>query len=87
MVERTVIIKNATGLDLAPAGILCNVAMQFVSSVTFSYEGGSANAKSILSILGSTLSCGDAITLHCEGADEEEAIATLSELIDSDFSE
>ena len=74
-------------MDLAPAGILCNVAMQFVSSVTFSYEGGSANAKSILSILGSTLSCGDAITLHCEGADEEEAIDTVARAIENGLEE
>ena len=61
--------------------------MRFRSSVTFSYEGGSANAKSILSVLGSTISCGDEITLHCEGSDEEEALAAMVEAVESGLGE
>ena len=87
MVEQTVTIRNVTGLDLLPAGNLCNTAMRFRSSVTFSYEGGSANAKSILSVLGSTISCGDEITLHCEGSDEEEALAAMVEAVESGLGE
>ena len=87
MLEEKVTIKNVTGLDLGPAGKLCNTAMQFRSSITFAYEGGSANAKSILSVLGSTIACGDEITLHCEGPDEKEALAAMVEAIESGLGE
>ncbi len=87
MVEQTTTVKNVTGLDLAPAGELCNLAMQFRSSVTFTFAGGSANAKSILSILGSAISCGDVITLRCDGPDEEEALRTIVAAIEDGFGE
>ena len=87
MVEKTVKIKNVTGLDIVPAGKFCATAMEFRSSITFAYKGGSANAKSILSVLGSTIACGDEITLHCEGPDEEEALAAMVEAVESGLGE
>ena len=45
------------------------------------------NAKSLLGVLSLGIVKGTAVTIIADGADEEEAIATLSELIDSDFSE
>ena len=87
MLEQRVTIKNVTGLDLGPAGQLCNTAMQFRSSITFAYEGGSANAKSILSVLGSTIACGDEITLHCEGSDEEDAMKAMVAAIEGGLGE
>ena len=45
------------------------------------------NAKSLLGVLSLGIVKGTSITLIADGVDEEEAIATLSELIDSDFSE
>ena len=45
------------------------------------------NAKSLLGVLSLGIVKGTAITIIADGADEEAAIATLSELIDSDFSE
>ena len=52
MVSQKVIIKNPTGLHLRPAGILCKEAMKFKSLITFSFRGNTANAKSVLSVLG-----------------------------------
>ncbi len=76
-----------TGLDLAPAGVLCNTAMQFRSVITFAYSGGSANAKSILSVLGSAIASGDEITLHCEGPDENQALEAMVKAIESGLGE
>ena len=45
------------------------------------------NAKSLLGVLSLGIVKGTAITIIADGTDEEAAIATLSELIDSDFSE
>lgn len=53
-------------------------AMQFKSSITFHYgDGNTANAKSVLSVLGACVKCGDEIELFCEGEDEEEALQFL----------
>ena len=76
MVSGKVTVKNPTGLHLRPAGTLCKQAMQFKSSITFHYgDGNTANAKSVLSVLGACVKCGDEIELFCEGEDEEEAAA------------
>jgi len=52
MVSAKVVIKNPTGLHLRPAGILCREAMNFNSVVSFRFKNTTANAKSVLSVLG-----------------------------------
>ena len=87
MVSQKVVIKNPTGLHLRPSGILCKEAMQFKSLITFSYRENTANAKSVLSVLGACVKCGDEITINCEGEDEAEALKTLVEAIESGLGE
>lgn len=87
MVNKKVTVKNPTGLHLRPAGILCNEAMKYQSQITFVYEGGMANAKSVLSVLGACVKCGDEIELICEGIDEQEALENLVAAIDSGLGE
>ena len=82
MISRKVVIKNPTGLHLRPAGILCKEAMKYKSLVTFTFEGGTANAKSVLSVLGACVKCGDEIELVCEGVDEETAMEALVKAIE-----
>ena len=87
MVEQKVIVKNLAGLHLKPSGILCQEAMKFKSSITFSYKKGVANAKSVLSVLAACIKCGDEITLQCDGVDEEEALQDLVALVESGLGE
>lgn len=87
MVSQKVTIKNITGLHLRPAGILCKEAMQFKSLITFSFKGGNANAKSVLSVLGACVKCGDEIEFVCEGEDEKEALMSLVEMVESGLGE
>lgn len=78
MVSQIVRITNPTGLDVKPAGILCKEAMKFKCKVTYCYDGTDiANAKSMLSVLGSIVKYGEEIELMCDGEDEEEALAHL----------
>ena len=77
MVSQKVVIKNPTGLHLRPAGNLCKEAMQYKSLITFKYGGNTANAKSVLSVLGACIKCGDEIELICEGEDEAQALEAL----------
>ena len=87
MVSKKVTVKNPTGLHLRPAGILCNEAMKYQTQITFVYDGGMANAKSVLSVLGACVKCGNELELTCEGVDEQEALDHLVTAIDSGLGE
>lgn len=87
MVSQKVVIKNPTGLHLRAAGRLCKEAMQFKSLITFSHKESTANAKSVLSVLGASIKCGDEITFSCEGEDEEEALKALVAAVDNKLGE
>ena len=80
-------VKNPTGLHLRPAGNLCKETLKYKSMVTFNFNGGTANAKSVLSVLGACVKCGDEIELVCEGEDEEKALETLTSFIESGLGE
>ncbi len=87
MVSKKVTVKNPTGLHLRPAGLLCKEAMQFESHITFVFKGNTANAKSVLSVLGACVKSGNEIELICEGQDEEKALETLVALIENGLGE
>lgn len=87
MVRQKVVISNPTGLHLRPAGIFCNTANKFDCRVMFEYENTSANAKSVLSVLGACIKSGDAITLVCDGPGEEDALKAMVEAVESGLGE
>ncbi len=87
MVSQKVTIRNLSGLHLRPAGNLCKMAVKFICKITFKKTTASkevfVNAKSVISVLGACVKCGDEIELTCEGEDEEEALKSLVEAIES----
>lgn len=87
MVRQEVLISNPTGLHLRPAGVFCNVASRFKCKVSFEYDNISANAKSILSVLGACIKAGDSIMISCEGEDEQEALEAMVLAIDNGLGE
>lgn len=87
MVSQKVTIKNPTGLHLRPAGILCKEAVKYNCLITFNFKGGTANAKSVLSVLGACIKSGDTIEFVCEGEDEVEALRTLVKAIENGLGE
>ncbi|MEE0595273.1 MAG: HPr family phosphocarrier protein [Agathobacter sp.] len=87
MLSQAIKIMNPTGLHLRPAGNLCKEAMKYKSKITFEYRGNTANAKSVLSVLGACIKSGDEITLICEGEDEREALQSLIAYIESGLGE
>ena len=62
-------------------------AMKFKSLVTFSFRENTANAKSVLSVLGACVKCGDEITFVCEGEDEQEALTALVKAVEDGLGE
>ena len=77
MVSDTAVIIDSSGLHLKPAARLCEESQKFRSTVTFTFGNTTANAKSVLSILGACVKCGDEIEIVCNGEDEEEALHHL----------
>lgn len=85
MVCEKVIIKNPTGLHLRPAGLFCKTAMQFECKILIEKKTRtgnlSANAKSVLSVLGACIKSGDEITIVCDGEDEEAALKEMVQIV------
>ena len=81
MVSEKVVVKNPTGLHLRQAGALCKEAMNYTSSVKFRFNNTTANAKSVLSVLGACIKTGDELEFICEGPDEEEALKAVIGLV------
>lgn len=87
MVKQKVVISNPTGLHLRPAGLFCKTAVSFECKITFQCRNTTANAKSVLSVLGACIKKGDTIEVICEGEDEEEALKTMVEIVESGLGE
>ena len=83
MKKQKITVKNQTGLHLRPAGILCRTAMLYKSHITLVYGDVTANAKSVLSVLGAGVKAGDELEITCEGADEQEAMEAMVNLFES----
>lgn len=87
MVQAKTVVKNPSGLHLRPAGILCKEAVLFKSSITFKVRTTTANAKSVLSVLGACVKAGDEIEFICDGPDEEQALKAMVDLVESGLGE
>ena len=85
MITKEVVIKNQVGLHARPATFFIQKANEFKSSIWVEKEERRVNAKSLLGVLSLGIVKGTTINIIADGADEDAAIETLSELIDSDF--
>jgi phosphocarrier protein HPr len=83
MVEKKFVVKNETGLHARPASMFVQKAAKFKSVIKLQKEGKEANAKSIISVLSLGAGKGSQITISCTGADENEALDALIELLDN----
>ena len=87
MITKEVVINNQVGLHARPATFFIQKANEFKSSIWVEKEERRVNAKSLLGVLSLGIVKGTTINILADGADEDAAIATLAELIDSDFNE
>ncbi len=81
MQTRKVVIVNPTGLGVEAAGQLCRLAVDFKSVIELKKETYTANAKSVLSVLGAGIQSGEELELTTMGVDEEEAIEKIAAFI------
>ena len=87
MYEKTTTIVNKTGLHARPATFFIQKANGFKSSIWVEKEDRRVNAKSLLGVLSLGIVGGTAIRIIADGADEEEAVTGLVELVESGFAE
>ena len=85
MLSKKLTVVNPSGLHLRPAGLFCKTAMQFGCKITIEKTGRpgmvSANAKSVLSVLGACIKSGDEIAIVCDGEDEEDALKEMVQIV------
>ena len=87
MISKEVVINNQVGLHARPATFFIQKANEFQSSIWIEKDDRRVNAKSLLGVLSLGIVKGTSVKILADGVDESAAIATLSELIDSNFSE
>ena len=87
MCSKVVLINNQIGLRARPATFFIQKANEFKSSIMVEREERRVNAKSLLGVLSLGIVKGTEITITAEGADEQEALDALCELVGSNFSE
>ena len=86
MVSKEVIINNQVGLHARPATFFIQKANEFKSSIWIEKndEKGDrrVNAKSLLGVLSLGI-----VNIIADGVDESAAVATLTALVENEFSE
>ena len=87
MYSQEAVVNNQVGLHARPATFFIQKANEFKSSIWVEKDERKVNAKSLLGVLSLGIVKGTAVKILADGVDESAAIATLSELIDSNFSE
>ena len=87
MISKNLTVVNPSGLHLRPAGVLSQTAMKFKSDITIVSGEKKIVAKSVLNVMAAGIKCGTEITLICDGEDEEEAMKSMSEAIESGLGE
>lgn len=81
-VETTMASVTLAGdLHARPAGSLAIAAAKFESTIELSSGGGSANAKSVLSVMGIGATSGQQVTVRATGPDADRAVAAIVEIL------
>ena len=87
MYVKDVMVQNQVGLHARPATFFIQKATEFKSSIWIEKEERRVNAKSLLGILSLGIVGGTAIRIIADGADEQVAVDSLVELVESGFSD
>lgn len=86
-VARDVEIVNRAGMHARPAAEFVKLAGKFSSNVTLEKDGMAVNGKSIMGVLMLAAEQGSVLRVSAEGADAEDAVQALAELVDRGFEE
>ncbi len=79
--SEAILVPNPTGLHARPAATLVALAKQFTSDVQLRRGRDTANAKSIMAIMGMAAARGDKVVVTAHGPDADEAVAQVAQAI------
>ncbi|CRK59001.1 Phosphoenolpyruvate-dihydroxyacetone phosphotransferase, subunit DhaM; DHA-specific IIA component / DHA-specific phosphocarrier protein HPr [Alloactinosynnema sp. L-07] len=82
-----VLLTNDVGLHARPAGLLARTLSDVDAAVTVSFGGRSADARSVLSLMGLGAGGGDRVRVSATGPQAEEALRRVEELAARGFDE
>lgn len=81
MIQRSMQIQLANGLEARPVAVLVQKASMFDSKIYIEAEGKKVNAKSIMGMMSLGLNIGEQVTVIAEGEDEAAAVENLENYI------
>lgn len=81
MIQKSMQIQLANGLEARPVAVLVQKASMFDSKIYIEAEGKKVNAKSIMGMMSLGLNAGEEVTVIAEGADEGAAVDSLEDYI------
>lgn len=87
MITNTLTIINKLGLHARAAAKFANTAARFSSQIKVGLNGKLIDAKSVMSLMLLAANQGTQIQLEVDGADEEDAMAAIEQLINDYFGE
>ena len=87
MFVKDVMVQNKVGLHARPATFFIQKANEYKSSIWVEKEERRVNAKSLLGVLSLGIIGGTSIRIIGDGADEQEAVEDLVDLVLSGFAE
>ena len=85
MAQRTAIVASSSGLHSRPAAVFAKAVAASGHKVTVSAKGKSADARSILGVLGLGVATGDEVVLEVTGAEDERVADELRALLETDL--
>jgi phosphotransferase system HPr (HPr) family protein len=83
--SKDVLLKVAHGLHLSPISQVVRCASAYSSSVTLSFDGRTADAKSVYDLMQLAAPFGANIRLEVQGSDAAAALDSVSALFDGGF--
>lgn len=87
MFVKDVTVQNKVGLHARPATFFIQKANEYKSSIWVEKEERRINAKSLLGVLSLGIVGGAEIKIIADGADEEDAVNGLVDLVESGFAD
>jgi len=87
MYSREILVQNQLGLHARPATFFIQKANEFKSIIWVEKDERRVNAKSLLGVLSLGIVKGTSVNIIAEGADEETAVNSLTELILNNFAD
>lgn len=84
MAEQIVEVKLKSGLQARQAALFVQEANRFTADIFLKKDNRQVNAKSIMGIMSLAIARGTSVTLVADGIDEEQALSTLSILVENE---